>query len=161
LGARQYGLFALTVGASSIAIALSDLGISNSTARFVAERRERDSHELGALITDALKLKVVATGLLCAVFAAAASLIAQGYGNHELVWPLRAIAIATFGQSTYAMLLGISTALGRSAANVRLVAAESVLEVLASVALVLAGMGATGAALGRAVGFVIGGIIAL
>ena len=160
LGARQYGLFALTIGMSSIAIALADLGISDSTARFVAERRGGDHAELGALVADALKLKIVATGLLCTLFAAFAPVIAHLYGNSGLTWPVRGIALATFGQSTYAMLLGVSTALGRAAVNVRLVAAESVIEVAASVALVAAGAGAAGAAFGRAAGFVLGAVIA-
>jgi O-antigen/teichoic acid export membrane protein len=160
LGPRQYGLFALTIGMSSIAVALADLGISDSTARFVAEHRGRDDGELGALVGDALKLKLVVTGVLCALFAALAPVIADLYGNPDLAWPVRGIALATFGQSTYAMVLGISTALGRAAVNVRLVAAESLLEVAASVALVLAGAGAAGAAFGRAVGFGLGAVIA-
>ena len=160
LGARQYGLFALTIGMSSIAIALADLGITDSTARFVAEHRGRDEAELGALISDALKLKVVATGVLCAVFAGMAPVIAHAYGNAALAWPVRGIALATFGQSTYQMVLAVSTALGRSAVNVRLVAAESVIEVCASVGLVVAGAGAAGAAFGRAVGFTLGALIA-
>ena len=45
--------------------------------------------------------------------------------------------------------------------NLRFVAAESVLEVLASVSLVLLGAGATGAAFGRAIGFVLGALIGL
>jgi O-antigen/teichoic acid export membrane protein len=159
LGPKQYGLFAVTIGISSIAIAFVDLGISSSTVRFVAEHRGRDA-KVRELITDALKLKVVLTGLGCALLAALASVIAGAYGNPELVWPLRAIALATFGQSTYLMLLGISAALGRAVVNVRLVAAESLLEVSASVALVLAGGGAAGAAFGRAIGYVLGAVIA-
>lgn len=160
LGVREYGLFALTIGMSTIAMAFADLGISDSTARFVAERRERSDDELGALVSDALKLKIVATGLLCALFAGLAPVIADLYGTPALVWPIRAIAVATFGQSTYQMLLGVTTALGRSAVNVRLVAAESVIEVVASLGLVIAGGGAAGAAFGRATGFVLGGVIA-
>ena len=160
LGARQYGLFALTIGMSSIAVALTDAGISDSTARFVAERRGQDETELGAFVADALKLKIMATGLLCALFAALAPAIADLYGNSGLTWPVRAIALATFGQSTFSMMIGVSTALGRSAVNVRLVAAESVIEVGACIALVLAGAGAAGAAFGRATGYVLGTVIA-
>ncbi|MGA2929115.1 MAG: oligosaccharide flippase family protein, partial [Solirubrobacteraceae bacterium] len=159
LGAKQYGLFAVAIGFSTIAITFADLGITNSTARFVAEHRGNDA-QLHRLIADALKLKVVVTALACALLAALSSVIAAAYGNSELVWPLRGIAIATFGQSTYLMLLGISTALGRAAVNVRLVAAESLLEVSASIALVLAGAGATGAAFGRAFGYVLGALLA-
>ena len=160
LGVRGYGLFALTIGMSTIAMAFADLGISASTARFVAERRERSEDELGALVSDALKLKIVATGLLCALFAGLAPVIADLYGTPALVWPICGIAVATFGQSTFQMLLGVTNALGRSVVNVRLVAVESVIEVMASLGLVLAGAGAAGAAFGRATGFVLGGAIA-
>ncbi len=159
LGARQYGLFALTIGMSQIAMALADFGISDSTSRFVAEHRGRD-HGLAALVVDALKLKVVATGLFCALFAALASVIAGVYGSPELAWPLRGIALATFGQSTYAMLLGVSNSLGRAAINVRLVLVESLAEVSASVGLVLIGAGAAGATFGRAIGYGVGAAIA-
>ena len=159
LGAHQYGLFALAVSISAIAMPFADLGISSSTARFVAEHRGQDP-ELRALLGDALKLKLVVTGLVCAVLAGLASLIASGYGNSEFVWPLRAIALATFGQSIFLMFMWVAVALGRVAVNVRLVAAESLLEVSASMALVLAGAGATGAAFGRAVGYLLGAVIA-
>jgi O-antigen/teichoic acid export membrane protein len=159
LGAKQYGLFALTIAISSIAMPFADLGISGSTARFVAEHRGRDAG-LRELIADALKLKVVLTGLVCALLAALASVIAGVYGNSELVWPMRAIALATFGQSMYMMFIWVSMALGRAVVNVRLVAAESLLEVSASIALVLAGAGAAGAAFGRAIGYVLGAVIA-
>ena len=158
LGAKQYGTFALAVGVSAIALPFVDLGISSSTSRFVAERRGR-GNEVGALIADALKLKLVVTGVLCAVLAALASVIAGAYGLPELVWPLRAIALATFGQSTCLMLWWVTTSLARTAVSVRLVAAESLLELSASMALVLAGAGVTGAAFGRAVGYALGALI--
>ncbi len=159
LGPKQYGLFAVAIGVSAIAIAFADVGISSSTARFVADHRGRGA-ELSALIADALKLKVVITGLVCALLAALASLIAGVYGDPGLVWPLRGIALATFGQSTFLMLAYVMTALGRVAVNVRLTAIESMLEISASVALVLAGAGAAGAAFGRAIGYVLGAVIA-
>jgi O-antigen/teichoic acid export membrane protein len=159
LGPKQYGLFAVAISVSAIAIAFADVGISSSTARFVADHRGRGA-ELSALIADALKLKVVITGLVCALLAALASLIAGVYGDPELVWPLRGIALATFGQSTFLMLAYVMTALGRVVVNVRLTAIESMLEISASVALVLAGAGAAGAAFGRAIGYVLGAVIA-
>jgi O-antigen/teichoic acid export membrane protein len=159
LGAKEYGLFALTMGVGATTLAFADMGISFSTARFVAEHRGRDT-ELRALFADALKLKIVVTGLVCALLAALSSVIASIYRDPDLVWPLRIMALATFGQSTYLMILGVSTARGRTIVNVRLVAAESLLEVSASVALVLAGAGAAGAVLGRAIGYVLGATIA-
>jgi len=158
LGPHQYGLFALALSMSTIAMSVADAGISGSTARFVAERRTRRG-EVGALIVDGLKLKVLVTGALCLVLAILAGPIARAYGEPDLAWPLRAIALATLGQSLVLMLLLISNALGRTVMNLRIVAVESVLEFSATVTLVLLGAGAIGAAAGRAVGFVLGAII--
>jgi O-antigen/teichoic acid export membrane protein len=155
LGPRQYGLFAVAIGFSTLALVVADFGISGSTSRFVAEHRGRDA-ELHALIVDALKMKVVVTGFFCTVIAALASVVADVYGDPSLTWPLRGIAIATFGQSMMLMMTGVAMALGRSVVNVRLVALESLFELSASVALVLAGAGAVGAAFGRAFGYAVG-----
>src|SRR4051794_15727473 len=159
LGADEYGLFALALSMGTIALAFADLGISSSIARFVAEHRGRDA-EVRQLVLDALKLKVVLTGFVCALLAALASVIADRYGEPALVWPIRAMALAIFGQSTCLMLLGVSTSLGRTLVNVRLVALESFFEASATVTLVLAGAGATGAAFGRAAGYLVGAVIA-
>ena len=64
-----------------------------------------------------------------------------------------AAAVATFAQTAYLAALGIFTALGRTGVAVRFEAAERMLEVSASVALVLAGAGASGAVFGRAIGY--------
>jgi O-antigen/teichoic acid export membrane protein len=158
LGPHDYGVFALALGVGAIALAIADFGISNSTARFVAEHRERRAG-LGALVADGLKLKFLVAGCVCLLLALAAEPIASAYGEPALVWPLRGIAIATFGQTVVLMLLTISTALGRTAVNMRLVAAESLVEVSASIALVLLGAGAAGAAFGRAIGYASGAML--
>src|SRR4051794_10233588 len=46
LGPHDFGIFALALGVSAVSLALADLGISNATARFVAEQRDRRD-ELG------------------------------------------------------------------------------------------------------------------
>ena len=96
---------------------------------------------------------------MCALLAALASMIARAYGQEGLVWPLRAAAAATFAETVYLTALGISTALGRTIVAVRLETAERLVEVSASVALVLAGAGAAGAVLGRAIGFGLAAVI--
>jgi stage V sporulation protein B len=158
LGPDEYGLFALALSVSSIAISLADCGITGATARFVAETHGRHA-EAGPLIVDGLKLKIPVTGLLCVLLWFLATPIADAYDEPGLAWPMRAIAIATFGQSLVLMLTIVGNSLGRTATNLRLVAAESVLEVSASITLVLLGMGAAGAAFGRAIGYMLGVLI--
>ena len=160
LGPAEYGIFAIALSVSSIALVAADFGISFSTARFVAEKRDRlDS--AGELFVDGFKLKIAVAATACLVLAALAEPIAHAYGEPGLTWPIRGIAVATFGQSLMLMLMGAAVALGRIVTNLRLVAIESVLEVSASIVLVLLGGGATGAAFGRAFGYVAGVAIGL
>jgi O-antigen/teichoic acid export membrane protein len=155
-----YGLFALALSMSTIALTAADLGISGSIHRFVAETRDRRT-EVGPLFVDGLKLKLVVAGTICALLFAFAGSLAEAYGEPRLEWPLRGIAIATFGQSLTLMIGGIFIALGRVAVGLRLVAIESVIEVTASIALVLLVGGATSAAFGRAIGYIAGASIGL
>jgi O-antigen/teichoic acid export membrane protein len=160
LGAEGFGLFALSMSVGALALSASDLGISASTHRFVAETRDRRS-QIGPLVVDALKLKILVAGTVSVLVAAFAAPLAEAYGEPRLEWPLRAIALATLGQSLMLMLGGVFTALGRAAVNLRMVAIESVLEVSASISLVLLAGGATAAAFGRAFGYVAGALVAL
>jgi O-antigen/teichoic acid export membrane protein len=160
LGPGTYGLFAIALSINTVLLLLADFGISSSTARFVAERREQRSL-LGGLIADALKLKLVVSMLAAVALLISADAIATAYGEPGLAWPLRGMALATFGQSLMLMASGIFTALGRVAVRYRVVLAESATEVSASVVLVLLGGGAAGAAFGRAAGYLLGGALGL
>ena len=108
----------------------------------------------------AVRIRVVLTGLMCALLVALASVIAGAYGQEGLVWPIRAVAVATFAETAYLTALGIYAAVGRTIVAVRLETAERLVEVSASVALVLAGAEASGAAFGRAIGYGAGAVIA-
>lgn len=160
LGPAEYGLFALALSVSSIALTASDLGISHATSRFVAERRDRIA-DVGTLAVDGLKLKVFVSVAVCGLLVLLADPIAGAYGEPRLAWPIRAMALATFGQGMVLMIMRLSIAVGRVSSNIRLVAAESLLEVSSSIALVLLGAGATGAAFGRAFGYCAGTLIGL
>ena len=160
LGPADYGLFALAVSVSAISLGVADAGISYSTARFVAEHRH-DRSAVGSLFVNSLKLKLIVTGAVALTLALLATPIANAYGEPDLVWPLRAIAAAMFGQSCLIMLMTVASSLGRTVENLRIVAIESVLEVTSTIGLVLLGAGAAGAAFGRAFGFVLGAVIGL
>jgi len=153
-----YGLFALSTSISVIVLVAADFGISASTSRFAAERRDRRD-AVGELYVDALKLKVVATGTVCLLLGVLAGVIADAYGQPGLAWPLRVIALATLGQSIF--LMGLFTALGQSMMRVKVGGFEAIVEVSASIALVLLGGGAVGAAFGRAIGYVAGALLAI
>jgi O-antigen/teichoic acid export membrane protein len=155
LGPEGYGLFALAMSIGGIVLIAADFGISQATARFTAERRD-SAERVAVLYVDALKLKFAATGAVCLLMALLAGPIANAYGDPDLVWPIRGIALATFAQSLMLMGDGVFTALGKVVIRLRVTAIESFTEVLASMALVLVGAGAAGAAFGRAIGYIVG-----
>ena len=160
LGPAGYGIFALAVAIGALCALLAELGLSPSTARFVAERRgERDA--MAGVIAAALRLKLPLTAAVATLLFLASGPIASAYGHESLTWPLRAIAIALFGQGIAALLGGTFVAQGRVALNLRLVFAGGLVEVCTTIALVLLGAGATGAAFGRAAGWTVAGAFAV
>jgi O-antigen/teichoic acid export membrane protein len=159
LGPSGYGVFALAISIGALLGSPSDFGVSSSAARFIAERRGRPD-AIAGILGQALRLKLLTTSTACALLAAAAAPVASAFGTPALTWPLRAVAIATLGQSLMVLYGNAFIALGRLPRYLRLVAGESATEAGATVILVLLLGGATAAAFGRAVGFVTGAAIA-
>jgi O-antigen/teichoic acid export membrane protein len=155
LSAPQFGDFAFALSVITIATLFADLGVTSSSGRFLAERRDAPLAAAGVFRTAlGLKLRVglpasvvlfVAAGPLCAVF-----------GASSAAWALRGCAIALFSQNLFAFFLGAYIALGKLRFNLLLATIESVTEAVASFALVLLGAQASGAAFGRAIGFTCG-----
>ena len=63
LGPEDYGVFALAISVASLVFLPADFGISQSTARFVAERRG-DRGLVAEVMADGLKLKAAASGFI-------------------------------------------------------------------------------------------------
>lgn len=160
LGPDEYGVFALAVATGTVLLLPSDFGISQSAARFIAERRG-DAGQTGRILADSIVLKLGISALFSAALIALAVPIAGAYDTDELVWPIRLVALAIFGQSMLGLFAGFFEAMGRNSVGLRLVISESSVEVGASVALVLLGAGAAGAAGGRAIGFGVGAAVGL
>jgi O-antigen/teichoic acid export membrane protein len=159
LGPEDYGVFALALGVASLVFLPSDFGISQSTARFVAEHRGEESR-IASVLADGLKLKLGLSGLLCLALFALAGPISNAYDTPEMVWPLRGVALAVFGQGIVGFYRTAFEALGRVSLTLRLIASESAVEAGASIALVLLGAGVSGAAFGRAIGYGFGSLFA-
>jgi len=160
LGPASFGVFALALGMGEIAFRVADLGIPFSTSRFLAERR-RDGSAVAALLSDALRLKLVTSLAVAAVLFAAAGPIADAYGKPALTWPLRAVAIAGLGQGVMMLYVSAFIGLGLMAINLRVFFLESLVETAAAAGLVLAGAGVVGATCGRAIGYLAGALITL
>jgi len=160
LGTDGYGIFALALGVGGLATVPSDLGISASASRFIAEHRG-DERAIGTVLGRALKLKLAIGVAVSVLLVLAAAPIAGAYDDPDLTWPLRAIGIAVFGQSMMLLFGGAFIAQGKTSRNFRLVISESAVEFGATVALVLLGTGATGAAFGRAIGYSFGAALGI
>lgn len=154
-----YGVFALALSIGALLGAPSDFGVSSSAARFIAERRARPD-AIAGILAQALRLKLLTTSTVCVALAAAAAPIAAAFGTPALTWPLRAVALATLGQSLMVLFGNAFIALGRVPRYLRLIIGESAAEAGATVSLVLLLGGATAAAFGRAIGYVSGAAIA-
>ena len=77
----------------------------------MAEHRgEEDA--IAEVLADGLKLKLIASGCVCVLLFALA-LISDAYDTPEMVWPLRGVALALFGQSMIGFYRTAFEALGR------------------------------------------------
>jgi O-antigen/teichoic acid export membrane protein len=156
LGPEGYGVFALALSAGALVLLPTDLGISMSTSRFVAEQHH-DRAAAAGVVADAVKLKLIISGLFALALAAAAGPIAEAYGTHDLAWPVRIMAFAVFGQSFIRLYYGVFEAIGKVSTYLRIIVAESIAETGASIVFVLIGGGAAGAMLGRAAAYIFAG----
>jgi O-antigen/teichoic acid export membrane protein len=150
-----YGLFGLAAAIGALVSLPADFGISQSAARFIAEKRG-DRVATARVITTALRVKLGITGAWSVLLFAVAGLIAAAYGNADLTWVLRGIAVAIFAESLMVLLTFAFVAQGKTSLTLGIALTESSVETGASIALVLLGAGAAGAAFGRAIGYMTG-----
>jgi len=155
LGSEGYGVLSLAIGIVGLVTLFADFGIANSVSKFVAEHRG-DRERTASVLADGLRLKLIASVTVAVLMFALAGPIASAYGIPALVWPIRGIAVALLGQSVM-MLSEVFAACARADLQWRTALSESATETTASIALVLAGAGATGAAFGQAIGYLVGG----
>jgi O-antigen/teichoic acid export membrane protein len=160
LGPDDYGLFALALAVGLLILQPSDLGLTQSTARFVADHRQ-NMPRVADVFADGLRLKLLVGITVAAALFALASPIADAYGEPGLVWPLRGIAAATFLQGLLGFVTTTFIALRRINLNFRVALSESAVEAGTSVALVALGGGAAAAALGRSIGYGFGAVVAI
>jgi O-antigen/teichoic acid export membrane protein len=159
LGPDQFGLLALALSVVGVLSLPSDFGISQSASRFAAEHRD-NPEEVAEVVASALRMKLYFASGATIVLILAAGPIASAYNEPGLAWPLRAMALTLLGQNMMGLYGGVMVALGRGAEAFRITVTESIVEAIATVALVLAVAGAAEASLGRAIGFLVGGAFA-
>jgi O-antigen/teichoic acid export membrane protein len=160
LGPASFGVYSLAIGIGALLILPSDFGVSHSAARFVAEIRG-DREAVAGVMAAALRLKLITGSVVSVALFATAGPIADAFGEPDLVWPVRAVAVSLFGQNLMLLYSATFVSVGRQSANLLVFFCEGALETIASAALVLAGLGAGGATLGRALAFLAGALIAI
>jgi O-antigen/teichoic acid export membrane protein len=152
LGPAGYGVFSLAVSVGALVALPSDLGLTSSTARFVAENLH-SRQTVADVMLSGLRLRVLAGLLACGALFLLAGPIADAYSTPSLATPIQLTAIAVFAQGLGAFMLGLFEAMRRVSVGFRYTLVESSVEASTSVVLVLLGAGAAGAAGGRAIGF--------
>jgi O-antigen/teichoic acid export membrane protein len=155
LGPHDYGVYALALGVAAVALPFTDFGVAVSAGRFIAEHRG-DPAAIRAVLGHAIRLKALIGAIAGLALLLLAEPIASAYGVSSLAWALRAMSLAVVAQSFMVLLIISFEALGRISVSVRMVFTESAIEASAAIALVLAGLGAAGAVLGRAIGYMCG-----
>jgi O-antigen/teichoic acid export membrane protein len=158
LGPAGFGTFALAVSITGLVLRPSDLGTTQSAARFVAER-VGNTEGVAGVLGMALRTRLLTASGIALVLFALAGPISNVYNAPDLAWPLRGVAIGLFGQSLVVFSRAVFNALRRTSSGFTVVLSESAMEFSATVALVLVGGGATAAAFGRAVGYVFGALV--
>lgn len=153
-----YGIFALALGFVGLVLLPADFGISQSAARFIAERRDEPT-AAAAVVASALRMKVILTSAFALGLFALAEPIAAAYDEPDLAWPIRAMALALIGQSILLLFAKSFVALGQIAWQLRLFLSEGAVEATATIGLVLVAGGATAAAFGRATGYAFGAVL--
>jgi O-antigen/teichoic acid export membrane protein len=155
LGASGYGRYSLAVAIGALIVLPAGLGLPMSVGRYVADHRA-DSAQIRAILGLGLRLQVPAAALASLGLFALAGTVARAYGIPALVWPLRWIALAVFGQTLFNFLAYAVTSLRQSGIGLSMAIVESAAETISAIALVLAGAGAAGAAAGKAIGYALG-----
>jgi O-antigen/teichoic acid export membrane protein len=154
LGASGYGHYALALSIAGLLVLPAGVGLPMAIGRFLADHRA-DFEQLRAILALGMRLQVPAALLGTIGLLAAAGPLASAYGDPQLVWPLRWMSLSVMGQVMFGFFSYAGMSLRQPAVGLKMAVVESATETSASIALVLAGAGAAGAALGRAVGYAV------
>ncbi|MBV9803179.1 MAG: oligosaccharide flippase family protein [Solirubrobacterales bacterium] len=157
LGASGYGIYSLAYSIGGLALLPAGLGLPTAVGRFLADHRS-DVGQMRAILALGLKLQVPAALVSGAGLFALAGAIADAYGHPALGWPLRWMGCAVVAQAIFGLFTSTCMSIRRISGSLWMVVIESAIETFAAVALVLAGAGAAGALLGKAIGYAVAAV---
>lgn len=159
LGPEQYGALALVLSVTSLALLMADMAVGQSTARFVAAAPDAGTRR--EALVGGLRVKVLLGAAAAVLLAVAAGPVAALYGDAGMTTPLRAAALTVAAESLVLFWLTSFQALRRLSSTVVLNVVESGAEAVLVFSLVAAGLGVTGAVLGRGLGYAVGATLGL
>jgi O-antigen/teichoic acid export membrane protein len=154
LGASGYGIYSLAYSIGGLALLPAGLGLPTAVGRFLADHRT-NLGQLRAILALGMKIQAPAALVTGVVLFALSGTIADAYGHPALGWPLRWMACALVAQSMFGFFTSTFMSIRRNSASLWMVVIESATETAAAVGLVLAGAGAAGALLGKAIGYLV------
>jgi O-antigen/teichoic acid export membrane protein len=160
LSPEAYGAFAFAMGVLTFAALLGDLAITASASRFLGERRD-DLEAAAAVFRTALWMKVALALVTSIVLLLVAKPLCEAFNAADATGAVRGIAVSLFFESLFVLVLSTFVSVARIRSNTIIAFWESTVEVTTSVALVLLGAGAAGAAFGRATGYAVGLVVGL
>lgn len=158
LDPASFGNFSLAFSIVGLLYIPANLGIAEAAGRLMAESVE-DRARLAHVFRRALVQKLLIAGALSLAMFAFAEPIAGLFRAEGLTGPMRAMSLALFGQAMFALPDRIFVALGQIRSRFLNVLQESAVEAAGTIGLVIAGLGATGAALGRGIGYTAGAVV--
>ncbi len=159
LGPHGYGVYALALSVGGIVLLPLDVGVTTSTGRFLSGASRR--REAAQLVRAGLAVKATVGVVAAVALTAGASAIADAYGEHGLVWPIRLVAGVILAQSLLGFVVGCFTAVRMTANGLLIVTIESLGEATVVIAATAAGAGATGAVAGRFAAYGVAAVLGL
>jgi len=150
----QYGHYVLAVSIAGLLVVPTALGLPLGVGRFLADQGGEIA-QVRAVLMVGLKLQVP-IGLLTSLgLFALSAVLARAFGEPGLTWPLRWAAVSIFGQALYGFLSFAAMSIRQVKLAFAVSLIQSITEAGAAIALVLAGAGAAGATLGKAIGYTV------
>jgi len=162
LSPSDYGLYTLALLPELLFVILSDWGINSAVTRYIARYRSNNmAWKTRRLVRIALLFKIASSSLISFGLFLGAPWVATVLMNRPTLTPyIQFTAISIFFHTLYTTSLAIFAGYEQMGRRAMVNVTQSVIQALLSLMLILLGYGVTGAILGHAVSFIIGGSLA-
>ncbi|GAB3036067.1 flippase [Natronobiforma cellulositropha] len=161
LSPDEYGLVFLAVAVFAVAGLFASLGIPKSTAKFIAEYRERDETQLRHVLRVSGTYNALIAGIVCLALFALSGPIAAFYGEPALE-PLLVVGVGyVLAHVTQSYLTIVFQGFGRVSLSAAVKATSHAAQFGSVVLLMLAGYGPVGVIGGFVAGYTLGALLGL